>query len=76
MSKPPLRGLELQFRTRSKIRKTSAGEALVFGFSIGPLGCFCIVNMPEGEEDNIQPLVYVKITLKAESEWELFKEHG
>jgi len=76
MTKPALRGLELQFRTRSKIRKTSAGEALVFGFSIGPLGFFCIVNLPEGESDNIQPLVYVKLTLTAVEEWEVFKEHG
>lgn len=75
MSKPTLRGLELQFRTRSKIRKTASGEALVFGFSFGPIGVFCIVNLPEGDEDGIQPLVYVKLSINPDTEWELFREH-
>lgn len=77
MDTPKLRGLEVQFRTRSKVRATAEGKALIFAFKLGPLNFFCIVNMPELEgEFALRPLVYVKLTLSPIGDWELFREHG
>jgi hypothetical protein len=71
----PLRGLEVQLRTRARIRQTANGEALVFGFSLGPIGIFCIANIPGNEDENAQSVVYIKITVSPAGEWEIFKEH-
>lgn len=67
-----LRGLELQYTTRSRVMKTRAGEALAFSFRIGPLSFYVIANIPENDED---ALVYVKVTLSALEGWLVFKEH-
>jgi hypothetical protein len=71
-----LRGIELQFRTRSRIIKTEKGEALAIRFSLGPLALFIIANLPETDDDDTeQPLVFVKITLNPIEDWPVFKNH-
>jgi hypothetical protein len=69
-----MRGLEIQFRTRSRILTTKEGQALTFGFTLGPIKFFVIANMPEtdGAEG---PLVYVKVNLETDDSWQIFREH-
>lgn len=71
-----LRGLELQFRTRSRLIETKEGEALSIQFCFGPIAIFIIANLPESEEDHEQPLAYVKVTLQPNVDWPVFKEHN
>ena len=40
---------EMQFRTRSKMIKAREGQAITFGFHLGPIAIFVIANMPEKE---------------------------
>lgn len=71
------RGIELQFRTRSRLTKTEKGEALTISFKLGPLAVFLIVNLPEYEGDNGEtPLCYVKLSLDVSDDWEFFKDHS
>ncbi len=71
-----LRGIELQFRTRSKLTTTEKGEALTISFTLGPLQVFIIANLPEYMGENgEQPLAYVKLTLAPIEEWAVFKNH-
>lgn len=68
-----VQGIELQSKLRARVKRTSYGKALMFGFTIGPLHIFIIAGMPGPEEP--EPLVYVKLSLKPTGDWELFKEH-
>lgn len=70
-----MRGLEIQLRTRSKILATKEGHALSFGFSLGPIQLFMIANMPEEDGTGEGPLVYIKINLKTDDNWQVFREH-
>lgn len=70
-----MRGLEIQLRTRSKILVTKEGHALSFGFSLGPVQLFVIANMPEEDGTGEGPLVYIKINLKTDDNWQVFREH-
>ncbi len=71
------RGIELQFRTRSRLTTTDRGEALTISFKLGPLALFIIANLPEYEGENGKtPLVYIKLSLDIIEEWEFFKDHG
>lgn len=73
-----LRGIELQVRTRTRLRKTERGQAIVLSFKLGPL-LFCVVaNLPENDEGELDehPLAYVKLTLQPDADWELYKEHS
>ena len=71
-----LRGLELQFRTRSRLTQTAEGEALAIQFRFGPIAIFIIANMPEYEGENGEaPLAYIKVNLAPNEDWTVFKEH-
>lgn len=59
---------EMQFRTRSKIITTRKGNALTFGFRLGPLTFFIIANLPE-PSSNKEPLVYIKMNLRINDDW-------
>ncbi len=70
-----MRGLELQYRMRSKIMNTREGKALTFGFTFGPVQFFIITNLPTEEDES--PLVYIKINLKPDNTtWQVFREHS
>ena len=62
---------EMQFRTRSKLIDTKEGQALTFGFRLGPLSIFVIANMPEDRGRVEGPLVYVKLDLRISEDWHL-----
>jgi len=64
-----MKRIEMRFRTRSKLIETKEGEALTFGFRLGPIAIFVIVNLPEEENDQ-GPLVYVKMDLRINKDWE------
>lgn len=66
-------GIELQVKVRARVSKTQVGSALLFGFALGPVHIFIIAGLPS--EEDITPLVYVKMSLKPMGDWELFKEH-
>jgi hypothetical protein len=69
-----MRGLEIQLRTRSRVLSTKEGHALSFAFALGPLQFFVIANLPE--LDNTEgPLVYVKLNLKSDDSWQVYREH-
>jgi hypothetical protein len=71
-----LRGIEVQYRTRSQ-RKTGYGECetLTFGFDIGPHAISCICNLPTEDGEWISPpLVRIKTSLKPEFEWKAYGE--
>lgn len=70
-----MRGLELQLRTRSRIINTREGHALSFGFSLGPIQIFIIANMPEDDNGSEGPLVYIKVNLKTDDTWQVYREH-
>lgn len=70
-----MRGLEIQLRTRSKMLQTKEGHALSFAFSLGPIQVFVIANLPEQEGGTEGPLVYVKINLKTDDSWQVYREH-
>lgn len=61
---------EMRFRTRAKFIKTREGDALTFGFRLGPISLFAIVNMPEDKGNAEGPLVYVKMDLRMSADWE------
>jgi hypothetical protein len=61
---------EMQFKTRSKIRSTREGQALTFGFRFGPIHVFCIANLPEENGNEEGPLVYVKVDLRMNEDWQ------
>jgi hypothetical protein len=61
---------EMQFRTRSKIIKTEKGNALTFGFRLGPIAIFVIANMPEERGNQEGPLVYIKMDLRVGEDWQ------
>ena len=64
-----MKRIEMRFRTRSKLIETKEGKALTFGFRLGPIAIFVIVNLPEEENDQC-PLVYVKMDLRLNKDWE------
>jgi len=64
-----MKRIEMRFRTRSKLIETKEGEALTFGFRLGPIAIFVIVNLPEEKNDQ-GPLVYVKMDLRINKDWE------
>lgn len=71
------RGLELQFRTRSRLARTEKGYALHVGFRLGPIAVFIIANLPERENDlTEEPLAYIKVSLDPDTDWPLFKDHS
>ena len=61
---------EMQFKTRSKIKATREGEALTFGFRFGPIHVFVIANLPEQNGNEEGPLVYVKVDLRMNEDWQ------
>ena len=61
---------EMQFRTRSKVLQTKEGEALTFGFRLGPIAIFIIANMPEPGGNQEGPLVYIKMDLRVGEDWQ------
>ncbi|VVB55221.1 Uncharacterised protein [uncultured archaeon] len=69
-----MRRTEMQFRTRSKLIKTREGHALTFGFRLGPLAVFIIANMPEKDGNQDGPLVYVKMDLRVNDDWQYSTE--
>lgn len=72
-----LRGLELQFRTRSRLIATDKGDALTIQFKLGPICIFILANLPEYMGENGEkPLAYVKVTLDSNDDWQVFKDHG
>jgi len=60
---------EMRFRTRSKFLKTKEGQALTFGFRLGPVAIFIIVNLPEERGNPEGPLVYIKMDLRTGDDW-------
>ncbi len=62
---------EMQFRTRSKIISTRDGNALTFGFRLGPIAIFVIANLPE-DNGNPEPLVYIKMDLRVNDDWQQY----
>lgn len=66
-------GLELQHKTRARVQDTSEGQAMLFGFWIGPIHVFVIAGLPEHRDAT--PQVYIKMTISPSSEWEFFKLH-
>jgi len=62
---------EIQLRIRARIGETSEGNALLFGFRLGPIHVFCIANMPTNAAGRLDdhPLVYVKLSLNPEKSW-------
>ena len=71
-----MRGLEIQLRTRSKVRPTKEGHALTFGFRLGPVHFFVIANLPEENGNEDGPLVYIKVNLSTDDGWFVLKEHS
>lgn len=82
-----LRGLELQLRdfdsegmsqrTRARIIKTEKGEALVIEFALGPLKLCIIANLPETDDDDELPIVYIKASLADDNrEWPVLQDHS
>ena len=70
-----LRGIEVQYRSRSQRKDGAEGETLVFGFSIGPLAISCISNVPtEDGEWFSPPLVRIKTSLKPDYDWKAYGE--
>lgn len=67
-------GIELQVKVRARVRETAFGDALLFGFALGPMHIFIIAGLPS--EQDATPLVYVKLSLKPTGDWELFKDHS
>ena len=61
--------LEMQFRTRSRIINTREGQALTFGFRLGPIAIFVIANLPEQNGNQEGPLVYIKMDLRVSEDW-------
>lgn len=61
---------EMQFKTRSKLMRTKEGQALTFGFRFGPIHVFCIANLPEPNGNEEGPLVYVKVDLRVNEDWQ------
>ncbi len=62
--------LEMQFKTRSKVKPTREGKALTFGFRFGCIHVFCIANLPEEDGNEEGPLVYVKVDLRVNEDWQ------
>jgi hypothetical protein len=72
-----MRGLEIQLRTRSKVIQTRAGHALSFTFPMGPIQVFIIAHLPEPERRRLEgPLVYVKINLRTDDQWQVYRDHS
>jgi hypothetical protein len=61
---------EMRFRTRAKYIDTKEGKALTFGFRLGPIAIFAIVNLPEEHGNQEGPLVYVKMDLRVNEDWQ------
>ncbi len=61
---------EMQFKTRSKVKATREGQALTFGFRFGPIHVFVIANMPEENGNEEGPLVYIKVDLRVNEDWQ------
>lgn len=59
---------EMQMRTRSKVLTTKEGQALGFGFRLGPLMIYIIANLPEKGGNPDGPLVYIKMDLRSVDE--------
>lgn len=65
-----MRRSEMQFKTRSKVKATREGQALTFGFRFGPIHVFVIANLPEENGNEEGPLVYVKVDLRVNEDWQ------
>ena len=65
---------EVQFKARSRIIDTAKGQALTFGFSLGPIAIFVIANLPEDYNNKEGPLVYIKVDLRVNQDWEYSAE--
>jgi hypothetical protein len=63
-------GLGIQFRARSQIIQTKGGQAMTFGFSLGPLAFFVIANLPKDVDNKNGPLVYIKVDLRINEDWQ------
>lgn len=63
---------EMQFTTRSKIMATRKGQALTFSFRLGPIAIFVIANLPEDCGNKEGPLVYIKMDLRMNEDWQLY----
>lgn len=63
---------EMQFQTRSRVIDTQRGQALTFGFRLGPVNIFVIANMPETDGNGKGPLVYIKLDLRINQDWEVY----
>jgi hypothetical protein len=61
---------EMQLRTRSKVIETAKGNALTFMFRLGPLQIFIIANLPEEHGNQDGPLVYIKMDLRINEDWQ------
>lgn len=61
---------EMRFRTRAKLLETREGRALTFGFKLGPIAIFVIANLPEPKGNPEGPLVYVKMDLRVNEDWQ------
>ena len=61
---------EIQFKTRSKILVTKQGHALSFGFRLGPMAFFVIANLPQDTTVEDGPLVYIKLNLRVNTDWQ------
>jgi hypothetical protein len=70
-----MRGLELQLRTRSSVCNTKVGRALMFNFSLGPIQFFIVANLPDPSGRKQGPLVYIKMNIDADNNWEVFRDH-
>lgn len=64
----PMKRTEMQLRTRSKVMTTKEGQALGFGFRLGPLTIYVIANLPEPNGNPEGPLVYIKMDLRSVDE--------
>lgn len=64
-----LKRTEMQFKTRSKLVETQKGQALTFGFCLGPVTLFVIANLPEKNGNPNGPLVYVKMDIREDRIW-------
>jgi hypothetical protein len=51
---------------------TREGKALSFGFRLGPIAIFVIANMPEEGGNQDGPLVYIKMDLRVNDDWQQY----
>jgi hypothetical protein len=70
-----MRCQEVQFKVRSRVMETKGGQALTFGFRLGPVSVFIIANLPEDDNNTKSgPLAYIKLGLRLDNDWEVIDE--